>query len=301
MKSTFWKAIATVALALALLFSATALGEARYPTLGGTVTDDANVLSQSVAADIAAYAEKLESSADIKLHVAIVQFLDGEAAQTYADTLFTRWELGENDLLLLGAAAEDTFAVATGSGVKAKLSDASLKNLLYGSGFSDAFKTQQYDQAFGSLFVALNDLVAKQTGKTIALDQLFQAYQSGTQSASGQNTLQNTLNAVVDTSSQLWANTIDSISNSVQNYQDYHQQRDDSGSGLTPGGWIVLAVIVLIIFGQSAPGRRARRSGCGCSPIGWVLGGLGLGALWNRSRGEDYHRGPGGFGRPRRW
>ena len=299
MKTTFWKALAVLALTFVMLFSSFALGEARYPTLGGVVTDDANVLSQTTAKDIASYAEKLESDTGVKVHVALVLFLDGETVQTYTDKLFTRWELGENDLLIVGAAAEDSFAAVSGATVKAKLSDGSLKSLLFAGGFSDAFKSQQYDVAFGNLFVSLNDLVGKQYGKTIALGELFRAYQPDTQNGSvtpttTQNPVESAVNAVVDTSSQLWESTLNSITSSVQNYQNYNQQRDDKGRSLTPTGWIVLVVIVLIVLGQS---RRSRyRSGCGCSPIGWILGGLGLGSLFGR-RDREERRGPGGFGR----
>ena len=294
MKTTIWKTLALCTLALMLLVSASALGEARYPTLNGTVTDDANALSQTMTNDVAAYAAKLENDAGVKLHVAMVQFLDGEAVQTYANTLFTRWELGDADVLILGAAAEDSFAIVTGADVKAKLSDSNVKNLLYTSGFSDAFKSQHYDAALGSLLVSFNDLIAKQYGDQIALGELFKAYQPSAQgngtATQNANPLQDTLNAVVDTSSQLWTSTMNSISNSVENYQNYHQQRDESGSGLTPGGWIVLIVIVLIVLGQSGPMRRVRHGGCGCSPIGWIVGGLGLGALFNRRHDEDGRR-----------
>ena len=289
------KKIALILMAIALLAPAAAPAEARYPAQGSVITDDANVLSQSMAGDIAAYAETLKDHTDVNLHVALVQFLDGEPVQTYTDRLFTRWELGENDLLVLGTAAEDSFATASGAAVKAKLSDASLKSLLYASGFSDAFQSQRYDEAFGALFVAFNDLAEKQYDEKIALNKLFAAYQpsqtaqadSGTAQPDVQAAVQNAASAVVDTTSQLWTSAVNAITHNVENYQNYHEQRNDSTGGLTPAGWIVLAVIALIIFGQSNRARRARRAGgCGCSPIGWIIGGLGLGALFG-------HRGDG--------
>ena len=314
MKTTFFKSLVALALALALLACAPALAEARYPALNGTLTDDANALGQTMAKDIAAYAEKVESVTGVKLHVALVLFLDGEPAQTYADTLFTRWELGGDDLLMLGAAAEDTFALSAGENVESSLSEASLKGLLYSSGFADAFKSQRYDDAFGAFFVAFNDLLAKQYDREIDLDSLFAAYQTGTQASADaqasadtqttadvQTSVQDSVQSVIDSSSALWTSTMDSITSSVQDYRDYHDQREEDTGGLTPMGWIVLVVIALIIFGQSETARRARRngSGCGCSPIGWIVGGLGLGALFGR-RDRDWHRGPGGFGRPPR-
>jgi hypothetical protein len=70
---------------------------------------------------------------------------------------------------------------------------------------------------------------------------------------------------------------MDSIGDSVQHYRDTRRE-DENGGGLSTGGWIVLVIIVLIVLGQTGPARRAGRGGCGCSPIGWLFGGLGLGA-----------------------
>ena len=293
MNSKFCKTLTTLLVALILLCGSVAMAQARYPVQSGTVTDDANALSQSAATDIANYAQTLTDETGVALHVVLVQFLDGEPVQAYADTLFARWALGQDDLLILGAAAEDSFALVSGTNVQAKLSNGSLTSLLYTSGFSDAFTTQQYDSAFGKLFVSFNDLVAKQYGKTIALHSWFGAYQPSAQATpapttiediatSVQNTMESVLGTVVDTTSSLWNSTMDSVADSVENYQNYRDQRDESGNGLTPGGWIVLVIIVMIVFGQSNPARRWRRGGCGCSPIGWLLGGFGLGSLLDR-------------------
>ena len=310
MKTSIWKALTAWLLALLLTLSAgaLALGEARYPALGGVLTDDANALSQSMARDIAAYAAQAESQTGLKLHVALVLFLDGESVQTYADTLFTRWELDTEDVLLLGAAGEDTFALSAGAEARARLSDTSLKSLLYAPGFADAFRSQRYDAAMGFFFVSFNDLLNKQYDADLKLGSLFAAYQPAAQttaSAAATGTLVgDAVQSVVDTTSSLWNSTMSAITGSVQDYQTYQDSNDDT-HGLTPLGWIVLAVIVLIIVGQSEPLRRARRrGGCGCSPIGWILGGLGLGALFGRRRDEGWERcsrGPGRHGRPPRY
>lgn len=321
MKTILGKLLVLILCGALLVLPAAALGEARYPAQSGAVTDDANALGKTMAQDVAAYAEKLADATEVNLHVALVLFLDGEPVQTYADTLFTRWQLGENDLLLLGAAAEDTFALASGTAVKAKLSDASLKTLLYGSGFADAFQQQRYDEAFGRYLVAFNDLANKQYSEQIALGTLFAAYQPAAQTASQstQNTAQTAGQAMqgaletagqavaqatqaagqavagaAQTAADVWSSAVNAVSQNVATYQDYHTQRNESERGLSPTGWIVLAVLVLIIFGQSGPARRARRAGgCGCSPLGWIIGGLGLGALFGRhgDRGERFHRG----------
>lgn len=307
MKTSFWKPWAALVLAASVLLGsvAPALAQARFPARLGTLTDDANAVSAGVAADIAAYAQDVESQSSVKLNVAVVQFLDGETPQAYADALFTRWELGENDLLLLGAAAEDSFALSAGTAVSGKLSAASLTSLLYDSGFAEAFKAQRYDGAFGGFFVAFNGLLAKQYGVTITLGNRFAAYQPQAQPQQAQdsgstlgqtvgnavdealNSADSAIQGVVDASSSLWSSAVNAISDHVNQYEAYQGQRDEGGNGLTPGGWVVLAIIALIIFGQSGPARRARRvGGCGCGPIGWIFSALGLGALLGRRQGD---------------
>ncbi len=301
MKASFWKTLTAMVLAVMLLTGGVAAAQARFPERAAALTDDANALSQQMTADIAAYAQKVEDVTGVKLNVVLVHFLDGEPVQTYADALFARWNLGEDDLLLLGAAAEDTFALATGSALGRKLTDGNLKSLLYSSAFESAFQAQRYDAAFGGFFVAFNTLLEKQFDTTVALGSLFAAYQPETAQAgaSGQSiadsiaqageqlagAAQEVASGVVQATSSLWNSTMDSIKGNVDDYQAYRDQRDENRGGLSPMGWIVLVIIVMVIFGQSEPARRARRrGGCGCGPLGWIFGLLGLSALFHRNR-----------------
>ncbi len=292
MKASFWKTIAAAVLAASLLLGGTAFAQARYPSRAGVLTDDANALTQSMAADIASYAADVEDETGVRLNIALVHFLDGESVQGYADALFARWALGENDLLVLGAAAEDTFAVSVGTSLARKLSAGNVKTLLYATGFDTAFQTQQYDAAFGRFLVGLNELIHKQFGESIRLGRRFEAYQSQAagESAAAQKpsmgeSIGNMVQGMVDATSSLWSSTSNTVKESVTDYQAYRDQRDERRGGLSTSGWIVLGVIALIVFGQSEPARRARRrGGCGCGPLGWIFGLLGLGALFGRKR-----------------
>jgi hypothetical protein len=279
MRTSIVKSLLALTLALSLLAPAAALGDARYPASSGVLTDDANVIGQTMASDIAAYAQQVESETGVRLHVALVLFWDGETAQTYADTLFERWELGADDLLLAGAVAEDTYATVSGANVKTKLSDNSLNSLLYSSGFAENFRNQRYDAAFGTYFVAFHSLLGRQYGQSFTLDSLFAAYQpaaAATEAPQSDDNDYSNWESYASYPNELWNETMATIGDSIQRFQSNKQSET---SGLTPGAWVVLVVIVLILLGQK---RRTRRGGCGCSPIGWVLGGLGLGALFNR-------------------
>ena len=108
------KALAAVLVAMALLIPALALGEARFPADRGAVTDDANVLSQAMIKEIGEFQTLALARTGVRVRVAVVHFLDGLDAQTYARELFVRWGMGLMDLLILGAAGEDSFAAVSG-------------------------------------------------------------------------------------------------------------------------------------------------------------------------------------------
>jgi uncharacterized membrane protein YgcG len=245
---------AAIALALSLLLTVPSLAEARYPTQGSALTDDANALSQTMAEDIAAYAQKAEDAADVKIRVALVYFLDGETPQAYADTLFTRWALDANSLLILGAVAEDTFAFSMGEDVRAKLSDSALSGVAYTSGFANAFAAQRYNEAFGKFFLALNSLMNKQYDTQISLGTLFKAEQSGEA-----QTTKTVAQTVVDSAYSLWTGTLDAVTGKAQDYEETHRGSDNGSGGVSGNGWIVLAVIALVLLGQRRAFRRAGR------------------------------------------
>ena len=295
MKTSLRKTLLTFLLVLMLFTGASAQAEARYPAApSAALADDANALNQAMTGDVNAYAALVEEKTGVKLRVALVLFLDGETVQNYTDALYTRWNLDPDALLVVGAAAEDVFAFATGENVKAKLSDASLNSLLYASGFADAFRSQNYDAAFGSFFLSLNGLMAKQYGVEMPLGSLFSAYQPAavatpTPSASPIQQATDAMEAAANATYSLWTSTMDSIGNHVKDYETTRDSRDENGGGMSVGGWVVLGIIQMIIFGQRGA-RRGYRGGCGCSPLGWILGGLGLGALFGRREDPRYRR-----------
>ncbi len=179
MNNKFCKALGAIVVAVLLLAPALALGEARFPIDRGAVTDDANVLSQEMVAQIQEFQSVAESRTGVKVRVAVVHFLDGLDAQAYASKLFTRWNMGEEDFLLLGAAGEDSYGIASGQEMKRSFSDNNAQLMLSSSGFGEQFKDQQYDAAFGKFFVAFGQMLGRQYSVDMGLDKLFTAYQSG--------------------------------------------------------------------------------------------------------------------------
>lgn len=272
-----------ICLALCLILLAVpfcALGAARLPAERGVVTDDADVLSAELVSGIEEYASEVEDETGLELHVALVHFLDGLDAQTYANALFEKWELGDSDILLLGAAGEDSFATAMGEEAKSLLGEKNAENLLFtSSSFSTQFRAQAYDQAFRSYFSGFNSLLKKQTGAEISLNNL---------GISDSRTVPSPTVSPKEYSSQLWEEVMEAVRDSSEDYQVYHETRRSSENGLSAGGWIVLVVLIAIVFSQSGPVRRRRRSGerrgCGCSPFGWLMSLFGVNALMNAFR-----------------
>ena len=253
-------------LCLVMALAGPALASARLPVQRGAATDDADVLSAQTVSDFSSYAQQVEAETGLRLHVALVHFWDGLDAQAYADALFEAWNLGDMDILLCGAAGEDAFATAMGDGAADLLGRQSAENLMYTSSrFGTLFASQQYDAALAEYCRAFNALVLKRTDADISLDGLF-----GTAQATPAPTSE----------SRLWDEVMDAINDSSEEYQARHDSRRHTENGLSAGGWIVLAVLVLIVLKSGRRGRTGRmRGGCGCAPLGWLFSLLGLNVL----------------------
>lgn len=262
------KSMLCLCLCLLLTLTGPALASARLPAQRGALTDDADVLSAQTVSDFSSYAQQVETETGLRLHVALVHFWDGLDAQAYADALFEAWALGDKDILLCGAAGEDAFAAAMGDGAADLLGRQSAENLMYTSSrFGTLFASQQYDAALAEYCRAFNALLIKQTGSEIFLDGLF-----------GMPQVQTT--PVPVSESRLWDEVMDAINDSSEDYQTRHESRQHTENGLSAGGWLVLAVLVLLVLRRSGRRRVGRaRGGCGCAPLGWLFSLLGLNVL----------------------
>ena len=262
------------------LLPAASFAAARMPELRGNINDSADVLSAQTISDLAEFSKLVSQKENLDLYVATVHFLDGMEAQTYADQLFDKWELTGEDMLLVCAAGEDAFATAMGEYAEMVLGRTNADNLLYTSSeFSQLFRTQQYDAAMAAYAVGLNKLLEKQTGDSVRMDGLF-----------GEESLIMGEPLDVDEyfekyGGALWRDVMEAINETGADYQTHYYEEEQEENGLTAGGWIVLLILIMIVLRQNKHDRqrrRDRRSGCGCSPLGWIVGLLGLGFLFDR-------------------
>ena len=289
MKKRLWAAGFALLIICTCLTMGAALAQARYPEVHSVVTDDANVLSKKMVEDIVSYQAAVQSRTGVSIHVAIVHFLDGVDVQTYANTLFARWALGGNDVLLLGAAGEDTFASVSGISVAEKWNAGNAQSMLFTSGFGELFKAQQYDAAIGQYLVAFADMLNKQYNADINALRLLPNYAkaigSGAEKAQVE-TPASEKRTWQDYASGMWGGFQENFNDNAKKYGESREQRVRESDSANRGGWLVLVLLGILILGQRrVRGRYADRrgcSGCGCSPLGWLFVLLGLNKRWRQ-------------------
>ena len=194
-------------------------------------------------------------------------------------------EADEETLLLLCAAGEDCCALHYGSKVSSMLGASNLDRLLSDSGMVSQWQTQRYDQSVYSYLQSLLELCKRQNGgQTVYTLPAPAVPQVNVTSQFDANGVWNGLSAT-EAASDTWNSLHESAEQAAQ-----RETEEKSSGGLSFGEWLVLIVLVLIVFSQSNPLRRARarrngsyrRYGCGCSPLGWIFSLFGLNVLIDR-------------------
>ncbi len=287
-------------LTLMMVFtSVCALADARMPENRGALTDDADVLSSELSNAIVEYTKAVKDETNVDVRVVVVHFLDGVDAQSYANSLFTKWELDDESVLLLCAAGEDSFAIAMGSKAESKLGKQNMDNLLYTSSeFSACIAQQQYDVGFAKYFVAFNDLLLKRYDEEVKLPKLIGQIAGGDSAQTNAGQSQNAAGGLwgqlangvgfAPYSPGSWNQAYQGVQDNSNHYADY--QQNDTSNGIGVGGWIILMILVGIIFSQSQPVRKARRNhrnnrvGKGCNPVGLIVSLFGLTSLFGLFR-----------------
>jgi len=144
---------------LAALFALSAGAASELPALTGRVVDDAHVLSAGERADLTTKLKDLETKSGIQLVVATVPSLGGQDIETYANTLFRAWKLGEatknNGVLFLVAPQEHRVRIEVGYGLEGTLTDATSK-LIIANAAAPRFKAGDFD---GGVSRAVDDVI----------------------------------------------------------------------------------------------------------------------------------------------
>ena len=159
-------------LLLVCLLPLCALAEPRYPDQTLPTADAAGVLDHATLEDLRTVDNRLKAVSAPRLRIVTVDFLDAQDVQAYADTLFTRWSLGENELLLLMAVGEDRYAIAAGAKVESLLPSETLESLL-NEHFAEEFLQLEYDDAVAAFVPALVRQINAACYTNVLTDGLF--------------------------------------------------------------------------------------------------------------------------------
>lgn len=105
-----------------------ATGKDSFPVLSGRVVDNAHLLSASTLDTMTRELAALERQTGDQIVVATLSTLSGHDIETYSNTLFRRWALGQkqmnNGVLLLVAPTERQVRIEVGYGLEGVLTDA---------------------------------------------------------------------------------------------------------------------------------------------------------------------------------
>ena len=271
------KRFAALIIALLLVFCLISAQAVTYPEKRGAVNDDAAVLTDSIADDV----DSLNSRSDVHFTVVTRHFLGGTDAQEYSDGLFSAWNLGKDDFLLLLVIGEERYACSLGENVSGKYISSEQLNSLLSSNLRQYFiQDRNYDGAVGHFLIAVASQAARTAGKTLNTSGLFgtgQGQVSAAQNGSGVSSGNGWTNFASWTG-DLWSSFFsdDELNDagSAGYDSDYYEYESDSGFSL--GRLILIAIVLLFII----RGRQKRgKSGLGL--LGWLTAGAGAKQVMN--------------------
>ena len=232
-----------------------------------SVRDGAAVLTQQAQSDAAKASRLIADKTDISLLVDIRHFLGGAEAGAYARKLLLDLEDPDSSMLLLVVAGEDSYALAAGSRAD-RLLGKDVRDTLLSKHFRTPFLDRQYDQAVGAFMLNTALELSKATGEKIDLKGLFGYTGPQETQAPQENKGTNILNFVLG---EPVSPAIDSSGAAERS------QREERG--LSIGSIVIIGLVLSSIFG-----KRGRKTGCGCGPLGWIFGVFGLSKLFGRRR-----------------
>lgn len=220
----------------ALLLCSAAFADPRYPDQSGVATDAASVLSVKVVEDLRKLDKRLNKAEAPRLYIATVDFLDATDAQTYADELFDRWDLDDDEVLLILCVGEESYAIAAGKNARRILSDNALNKLLAGS-LHEPFLDMRYDEALASFAKGFAIEVERTCGVTIKTEDLFR---NVTGSLFGG-----------------WASTQQRVPASEEDGESF-LTRQDKSSGFSLLSVLIIVALLFLVFGTFRKSRKMR-------------------------------------------
>lgn len=239
----------------------------------GAVQDSAAVLKAETLRDLRELSRRSEAETGIALAVETRHFLGGADVQAYAARLLKGLSDPDNSLLLLMVIGEESYALAAGSGAERWL-NAQARETLLSTRFRPAYLDRDYDRALVGLFLSAAERIAAAKGAEVRTNDLFGREAPAVTAAP--TAAPRPTYKVIDLTGP---NSILGESVRPQRTDRPDRGRDDEDRGLSIGGIVILGLVLSMVFG-----RKGDRRGCGCGPLGWILGAFGLSKLfgWRR-------------------
>ena len=156
---------------------ANTLAENSLPALSGRVVDNANLLSPTARASLTEKLASLEDKTGDQIVVATLPTLSGHDIETFANSLFRRWALGQkqmnNGVLLLIAPSERQVRIEVGYGLEGVLTDA-LSSTIISAIILPNFRQDNFEKGIVEGVAAIADVL---TGSKADFDARVHNYQ----------------------------------------------------------------------------------------------------------------------------
>ncbi|WP_297327500.1 TPM domain-containing protein [uncultured Bartonella sp.] len=153
-----------------------ATGKDSFPVLSGRVVDNAHLLSASTLDKMTRELAALERQTGDQIVVATLSTLSGYDIETYSNTLFRRWALGQkqmnNGVLLLVAPTERHVRIEVGYGLEGVLTDA-LSAVIINTLILPNFREGKFENGIVEGVAAIKDIL---TGSKADFDDRVKAH-----------------------------------------------------------------------------------------------------------------------------
>lgn len=153
-----------------------ATGKDSFPVLSGRVVDNAHLLSASTLDTMTRELAALERQTGDQIVVATLSTLSGHDIETYSNTLFRRWALGQkqmnNGVLLLVAPTERQVRIEVGYGLEGVLTDA-LSAVIINTLILPNFREGKFENGIVEGVAAIKDIL---TGSKADFDDRVKAH-----------------------------------------------------------------------------------------------------------------------------
>lgn len=153
-----------------------ATGKDSFPVLSGRVVDNAHLLSGSTLDKMTQELASLERQTGDQIVVATLSTLSGYDIETYSNTLFRRWALGQkqmnNGVLLLVAPTERQVRIEVGYGLEGVLTDA-LSAVIINTLILPNFREGKFENGIVEGVAAIKDIL---TGSKADFDDRVKAH-----------------------------------------------------------------------------------------------------------------------------